>query len=191
MTSLLAAVVGAGLAHALPPAPAPISVTDEEAAQLAAGEIVVRYPGPGKETTAVVEIAADPATVMRQVMDLQPRMNEIGGVKSLDVYIDEPGHKAARWDVGIAFIGAVFSIDYEYDTEAGWCVYKLDESRPDNTIQQSNGSYQVYAHGGGSRMVYRSLSIGSAGTPDWVRKKLAFSSARELLGGIKGRAEGQ
>lgn len=191
MTPLLAAVAGAGLALALPPAPPELTVTADEAAQLAKGEIVVRYPGAGKETTAVVDIAADPATVMKEVMDLQPRMTEIGGVKSLDIYLDEPGHMGARWEVGIAFIGATFSIDYRYDVGAGWCVYSLDRSRPDNTIQSSDGSYQVYPSGSGSRMVYRSLSVSSPNTPEWVRKKLAFSGARELLGGIKGRAEGK
>ena len=174
----------------LPPPPPALVPTADEAAQLAAREVIVRYPGPGKPTTAAIDIAAPTAAVMRAVLDLPPRKDEIGGVKSLEVYEQSPGHMSARWEVGLAFISAVFHIDYSFDIEQGWCVYGLDTTR-ENTIVSTEGSYQVYATAGGSRMIYRSLSVGSAGTPDWVRKKLAFSSARELLSGIRSRAEAQ
>ena len=188
MTLLLAATLGASLASALPPAPAPISVTPAEQAQLAGREIVVRYQGPGKETTAIMDMGAAPGAMMDAVMDLQPRERELSGIKSLEIYEQSPGHMGARWEVGIAMFGAVFHIQYDYDAAAGWCVYALDETR-DNTIVSSQGSYQVYALGDGSRMVYRSVSVGSESTPEWLSKKLATGSARDMLTGIRARAE--
>jgi hypothetical protein len=179
-------------AHAvdLPPPPAPLTIAAAELTELGEREVVVRYPGPGKETTAIIDIAAPVAAVMTAVLDLPPRESEIGGIKSLDVYEQSPGQMSARWEVGLAFISAVFHIDYRFDVAQGWCVYALDTTK-ENTIESTQGSYQVYATDGGSRMIYRSLSVGSSGTPDWIRKKLAYSSARELLSGIRSRAEAQ
>jgi len=188
MTLLLAATFGASLAAALPPAPAPIPVTAEEQADLTGRAVVVRYQGPGKETTAIMDMRAAPGDVMDAVMDLEPRQRELSGIKSFEIYEQSPGHVGARWEVGIAMFSAVFHIQYDYEAASGWCVYALDESR-DNTIVSSRGSYQVYAQGDGSRMVYRSVSVGSDSTPEWLSKKLATGSAKDMLEGIRARAE--
>jgi len=150
---------------------------------------VVRYRGPGQETLAIMDMRAAPAVVMREVMNLAPRQEELSGIQSLQIYEASPGHTAARWEVGIAMFSAVFHIQYDCDMAGGWCVYALDESE-DNTIESSRGSYQVYPLGEGSRMVYRSVSVGSASTPEWLSKKLATGSARDMLSGIRARAEG-
>ena len=188
MTLLLAATLCASLAAALPPPPAPLAVTAAEQGALAAREVVVRYQGPGKETVAIIDIRAAPEPVMAAVMDLEPRQRELSGIKTLEIYEQSPGHMGARWEVGIAMFGAVFHIQYDYVAAAGWCLYALDRSR-ENTIASSAGSYQVYAQGEGSRMVYRSVSVGSESTPEWLSKKLATGSAKDMLAGIRARAE--
>ena len=188
MTLLFAALWGAGLALALPPVPPPLVVSQDEQARLAAGEIVVRYRGAGEEMIAVMDMAAAPAVVMGAVMDLEPRQRELSGIRSMQIYEQSVGHLGARWEVGIAMFTAVFHIRYDYDAAAGWCVYALD-GRKDNTIKSSTGSYQVYGAGDGSRMVYRSVSVGSESTPEWLSKKLALGSARDMLSGIRARAE--
>ena len=71
---------------------------------------------------------------------------------------------------------------------AGWCVYDLDRSQ-DNDLESSEGSYQVYAYGTGSRLVYRSQSQSTI-LPDFLMKKFAEEGAVDLLTGIRGRAEG-
>ena len=189
MSLMLAAALAGPVALALPPPPPPLVVTDAERVLLEGREVVVRYQGPGVETVAVMDMKAKPDVVMREVMNLEPRMEELSGIKSMRIYEQSPGHTGARWEVGIAMFTAVFHIQYDCDMAGGWCVYALDESK-DNTIQSSRGSYQVYATADGSRMVYRSVSVGSDSTPEWISKKLATGSARDMLSGIRARAEG-
>ena len=175
-------------AHALPPPPAPIRLTPEEEEALAEGGIVVRWMGPDRPTVAVVDVAAPPRRVMDAVMDLPPRVDEISGLRAVEIYREEPGRVAARWEMGVAVYQAHFHIDYAFDLDLGWSVYALDEGR-DNDILASEGSYQVYAAGSGSRLVYRTTSRSKKDAPDWIRKKLALSSSREMLGGMRTRAE--
>jgi hypothetical protein len=188
MTLFAPLLLGGSLAaHALAPVPAPVSVTAEEQALLDKGEIVVRYAGASKPTLAVVDVAAAPDKVMAAVLDLPARIHDIGGLKSVEIYDSSPTGIGARWEMGLALFTATFHIRYELDRAKGWCTYTLDPAK-DNDISSSEGSYQVYAQGTGSRLVYRSASS-IKGAPDWVKKKLAYSSAREMLGGMKARAE--
>ena len=136
-------------AHALPPPPAPIRLTPEEEEDLAEGGIVVRWTGPDRPTVAVVDVAAPPRRVMDAVMDLPPRVDEISGLRAVEIYREEPGRVAARWEMGVAVYQAHFHIDYAFDLDLGWSIYALDEGR-DNDILASEGSYQVYPAGSGS-----------------------------------------
>jgi len=183
--TLLLAVLGAALA--LPPVPAELEISPEEATSLAAGEVVVRYRQDG--STSVVDVAATPAAAMAAVMDLPPRIDDIGALKSAEVYLDEPGRMGARWELGITVYSVVFHTRYDYDLARGWCVYDLDPDKK-NGIDHAKGSYQVYASGSGSRIVYRAEAAVEGGGPEWLRKRLAYGSAQELLLGIKRRAEG-
>lgn len=182
------ALLLASAAWALPAPPPPLSVSSSEAAQLAAGEVVVRWSGPGKQSVAVVDIDAPVVQVMDAAMDLRARKAEVGGIKSCSLYRDEPGVMAADWVMGFATLTVEFSILYEYDREAGYTVYHLDPAR-ENGLERSDGSYQVYRVGDRSRLVYRTLSESGRSAPEWVRKRLAFRSSREMLKGIEARAE--
>lgn len=185
---LLAAVSLAPVAQALPAAPAPVTVTAQEQAELAEGEVVVRWAGAGKQSVAIVDIDAPVPTVMKAVMDLPARKADIGGIKSVDVYLDEPGRSGASWVMGIASFTVSFSILYEFDLNAGYAVYSLDPAKT-NDIERSDGSYQAYAVDGHTRLVYRTLSETGGNTPEWIRKRLAFKSSREMLKGMEARAE--
>jgi hypothetical protein len=163
-------------------------VAADEAPLLAAGEVVVRFAGNGKETVGFVDIAAPPERVMAAVMDLPARVREIGGLKSVHIYEEVPGRLvAARWEMGLAMFTATFHIRYELDVARGYCVYTLDPAKP-NDVKNSRGSYQVYAQGSGSRLVYRSVSQ-LDGAPEWAARKVATGSAKEMLLGMKRRAE--
>lgn len=188
MAALLLGLALAGPASALPAPPPPITTSAAEDAALTARQVVVRYGGAGKETVAILDIAAPPRSVMAAVMDLPPRIREISGMQSVDVYERAPGRVGARWIGGVGFLTITFHILYEFDLDAGWCVYRLDTTK-ENTITSSTGSYQVYAHGGGSRMVYRTVSEGGGATPESLRKRLAEQSARQMMEGIRKRSE--
>lgn len=173
---------------ALPPAPAPITLQGDEGATLARGEVVVRYGGTSGETVAVADVKASPAAVMTAVLDLPARKKDIGGLKSLDIYRKEPTILGARWEAGIGPYVLSFHILYEFDLAKGWCVYSLDGSRP-NDLQSTSGSYQAYPIEGGTRLVYRAKADPSSPLPDWAKKRVAYSSAVEMVSGMKRRAE--
>ena len=185
--SILLLACWASVAEALPAPPAPIVLTASEEAVVKGGGVMVRYGGDARQTVAVVDIAAPPDAVMKAVMDLPARVRDIGSLSSVDVYQGGTEQVKAKWTMSIAMVNVHFHIAYECAMARGWCVYTLDDTK-ENDIDSSNGSYQAYAHGGGSRLVYRTDSL-AAGAPEWVRKRLADSSAKEMLGGMKARAE--
>jgi len=174
--------------YAMAPPPPPLSVSAEETALLSQGEVVIRYGGPGKETIAIVDVDAPPEKVMQAVIDLPPRKNEISSLIGLDIYLNQPGKLGARWLAGMGPIEITFNILYEYDLAKGWCTYTLDNSK-ENDLEYSRGSYQVYAIPSGTRLIYRATAGSSTPVPDWMRKRTAYTSAREMVGGMKKRAE--
>lgn len=180
---------GARSALALPAPPKPVTANAEELAQLQAGQVVVRYGGPTGETVAFVDVAAPPDKVMAAVLDLPPRKKEVSGLKVLEIYRREPGLTGARWEAGMGPYTLSFHVLYEYDISAGWCVYSLDKSKP-NDLNSTAGSYQAYATSPGhSRLVYRAKADASSPLPDWAKKRVAYSSAVEMVTGMKRRAE--
>jgi len=188
--ALLSLSLGASSpAQALPAPPKPVTANAEELAQLQAGQVVVRYGGSSGETVAFVDVAASPDKVMQAVLDLPPRKKEVSGLKVLEIYRREPGLTGARWEAGMGPYTLSFHVLYEYDLAAGWCVYSLDTSKP-NDLNSTAGSYQAYATSPGhSRLVYRAKADASSPLPDWAKKRVAYSSAVEMVGGMKRRAE--
>jgi hypothetical protein len=176
------------IASAIPPQPAQITPTTEEAALLASGGVAFRY-NPKGESVGIIDISAPPATVIAEVMNLPPRIQEIGPLLELTPYEVSGGQRyGARWEVGASIYSATFHVIYDCDLSAGWCVFDLDPDK-ENDLQSTSGSYQVYPHGDGSRLVYRS-SAQSTILPDFLMKKFAGDGAVDLLTGIQRRAEG-
>lgn len=184
LAALLALTVPAA---ALPPPPPAPTLTAAEEARLAKGDVVVRYGGDASQTLAVVDIAASPDKVMAAVMDLPARVDDIGALSAVELYNRKGDDVSAKWTMSIAMVSVVFHIEYDCELSAKWCMYTLDDDK-DNDLSSSNGSYHAVPHGSGSRLIYRTDSV-AAGAPEWVRKKLADSSASEMLGGMKTRAE--
>jgi carbon monoxide dehydrogenase subunit G len=158
-----------------------------EEAVIAAGDVVVRYGGPAAQTVAVVDVKATPKAVMASVMDLPARVRDIGSLSAVELYGKSGGQVSAKWMMSVAMVSVEFHIVYDCAMQRGWCVYTLDDSKS-NDIESSNGSYQAYAHGDGTRLVYRTDAM-APGAPEWVRKRLVATSAQEMLGGMKARAE--
>ena len=175
-------------AAALPAVPPPIALRGEEGATWARGEVVVRYGGGTGETVAIADVKASPAAVMAAVLDLPARKRDIAALKTLEVYRKEPTIIGARWEAGMGPYVLSFHVLYEFDIAKGWCVYGLDSSRP-NDLQSTAGSYQAYPIEGGTRLVYRAKADPSSPLPDWAKKRVAFSSAVEMVSGMKRRAE--
>ncbi|MFT5682573.1 MAG: hypothetical protein ACI8RZ_003495, partial [Myxococcota bacterium] len=117
-----------GIAAAVPPQPAQITPSAEESALLTSGGVVFRY-SPDGESLGIVDIAAPPTAVIAQVMNLTPRVDEIGPLLSLTPYEVEGSERyGARWELGAAVYSATFYVIYDCDLAAGWCLYDLDPS---------------------------------------------------------------
>lgn len=165
-----------------------VTLSTEQLAELRAGEVVV--VGQGETTVvAVVDVAAPPREVLDAVMDLAPRVGEVGTLKSMQQYLDEPGREAVRWELGIGPARVAFHTMYQCDYTALRCTYGLDASK-DNDLSAGSGAYEVEPLPEGGARLYVTLH-GSAdrGVPAWARKLLVSGSTKELVGGIKSRAE--
>ena len=169
--------------------PAPLVLTTEQESLLAAGEIVV-IPSPDHTTPAmgIATVDAPPELVIDAVIDLPARVEEIGVLQELTIYRDEPGLVAGKWVAGKFGIEATFHVLYSYDRAQGYCEFVSDTSQ-DNDVTNVQGSYQAYAYGDGSLMVYRSIGQGGGAVPGFLREFLQQTSMREQMGGMIERAE--
>lgn len=139
-------------------------------------------------TFAVMDTTASPQALIDAAVDLQARVAENSVTTGVNIYREEPGVRAGEWTLSIMGSETKFSIIYEHDRSRGWCYYKLDDSR-ENDILSSVGSYQAYAHGSGSRVVYRGFSDSGKSVPSFVSKWLGNSSLTDQMEGIRKRAE--
>ncbi len=167
--------------------PPPIATTSTEEAQLAHGEIVIRDHGHG-ETIGIVDLKASPKRVLEELLNLKPRVEEVVPIREISYVERSPERIVAQWKVGMFGINASFHIWYETDWEKGWTRFGVDQTRP-HDIDHASGSYQVYVHGSGSRLVYRNDADPGSKLPNWARELLASRSMRQQISGIKARAE--
>ncbi len=175
---------------ALPQPPAPPEPTAEEAAKLAAREIVVRTDlgESGGGVVGLVDVAADRTATWNALMDFDARVDAIGALKSVTSYdVTETG-RGATWTLKVFGVSVEFSNRYELDRAAWTCVYALDPSK-ENDLQSVSGSYQLVEIPSGTRLVYRSQMESGAPVPSFVKKWLAVDSLNEQLEDIRKRAE--
>ncbi len=105
-----------------------------------------------------------------------------------------PSSPVSARSLGVEFALTVFGTDIVFSTRyrcelaQGWCPYSLDAARPQDLVAV-DGSYQTYASGDGTRLVYRSQTDSGRYVPGFVRRWLAVESLSKQLEGIKARAE--
>ncbi len=167
--------------------PAPIVVTDAEAVQLYQGDIVVRDEGQG-ETVGIVDLQSTPKRALQELLNLPARVDEVRPIQSINVLQSSDTRIVAQWQVGMLGIHAKFHVWYETDWTEGWTRFGLDETKP-NDIKNASGSYHVYPHNGGTRLVYRSDADTESKMPSWIREIHTGRSMRQQIAGIKARAE--
>ena len=179
----LACVVSTAIAAA----PPPITTTPNEEAQLRQGEIVVRDHGAG-ETIGIADLKSTPKRTLQELLNLQPRVDEVRPIQSIQYIEQTPEKIIAEWKVGMLGINASFHIWYETDWEQGYTRFGVDTTR-ENDIDHASGSYHVYEHNGGTRLVYRNDADPKSKLPNWARELLTSRSMRQQIAGIKARAE--
>lgn len=179
----------------VPAPPAQVEITDEEAAQLADGDILISLDSTGDsgaQTLAILDVAAPPDVVLAAVMDVEARVDEVGSVKDVSRYHEDkarlPEELGIRWELKVVGRTVVFHTFYWVQPDAGWATYVMDTDQ-DNDLKSVAGSYYAYSNGTGSRLVYRSETETGVSVPNWIRKILVGGSLKDQLGGIRARAE--
>ena len=167
--------------------PSPITTTPEETAKLRLGEIVVRDNGKG-ETVGIADLQSTPKRTLEELLNLQPRVDEVRPIQSIRYIERSPNRIIAEWKAGMLGFSARFHIWYETDWEQGYTRFGVDTTRH-NDIDHASGSYQVYEHNGGTRLVYRNDADPESKLPSWARELLTSRSMRQQIAGIKARAE--
>jgi hypothetical protein len=175
-------------ARAEPELPARVEFSTEESAQARAGEVVVKQDRvTGNHLTASVFVQASPEAVLRAVMDLPPRLEEIDNLEGLEAY-EVAGHPAARWKLDARLKIVYFSVIYECDWEQGFCSFSLDPAH-ESDIVQADGAYYAIAHEQGSWLEYHSITQPHVLVPSAIRRSRREHSTRQMLMGMKLRAE--
>ena len=173
-------------------APPSYTLTADEEAKLAQGKVVVRHSdsATGGGVVAFANVAAAPAIVLDEAMDLQDRVAENSTITGLDIYhrSAEPEELGAQWTLTILGSKMVFSILYACRRDDGYCTYTLDGSRP-NDLVAAAGHYVVLPHEGGTRLVYASKTESGRSMPGWMRRWIASNSLQSQVDGIRTRAE--
>jgi len=172
---------------ALATAPTPIAITQQEHAVLQRGLPVIRDSGTGV-TIGIVRINATPETVLKEVMNLPPRIEEVGPIQDLELVETSVDRTVAKWTVSMMGVKRSFHVVYTADRTGGSAHFKLDATRT-NGIHHTEGSYRVHADEGATRLVYRNLTDPESKVPGWIRSALTEGSMVDQLKGIKKRSE--
>ena len=183
LLGLLTAYADAGPGQA----PPPLALSQEQEAELAAGDVVVLFPD-GGSAVGVIDVSATPDDVVDAVLDLEARVEEVALLRTLTVYRDDGDVRGGLYVGGMLGIHANIHVLYQCDRAQGWCVFSLDEAY-DSSVDSAEGSYQAYAVAGGTRLVFRTTAGQDLPVPSFVRHKVQSASVSEQLEGIAGRAE--
>ena len=175
------------VAHAALPEPIALNAKDEAA--LIRGDTLVRDSGKGM-AVGILDVAAPPSRVWAEVLNVEPRVQEVGASTGCEVYHRGQDAMKVKWGIGMLGMSASFHLVYVVDHDNMVFSYTLDTTK-ENDIAYAVGSYQVVARGAESRLIYRSEADPNSKIPGWVRSILTGRPLRQQLQGIKARAEAQ
>lgn len=169
--------------------PAPLELTADELATLAKGDVAVRYveADSGGGVVGFIDLPASKDAVWAAIFDMEARVGEISGLKSVEVYERSPERLGVKWVISVIGSQVVFHLLYDLDPANGWCRYRLDTSK-ENDVVDVQGAYQLLPDGDRTRLVYRSETDSGRRVPGFVKRWLASDSLTQQLEGIKARA---
>ena len=136
----------------------------------------------------IADVNSTPKRTLEALLNLPPRVDEVRPIQSIQYLTQTPDRIVAEWKVGMLGINVKFHIWYETDWDKGYTRFGIDTSR-ENDIHHASGSYHVYEHNGGTRLVYRNDADPKSKVPKWAREMLTSRSMRQQISGIKARAE--
>jgi hypothetical protein len=172
------------MALALGASPLDVTLTDGEKAELAAGDVVVRYPTDSGLIVGAVDIAATREQIMKTVLDFDARVESVGAIEAIETYAPatDPKGLGAKFTLSILGSEIVYYIRYDIDDEG--CNFKLDKEK-ENGIVDTNGGYWTYPAGDKIRLVYWSTTDTGRSVPGFIKNGLSVRSFRNQLSSMK------
>lgn len=178
------------IAYAAPPSPP--SISEDEAKQIAKGQVVIQHEQSGQagRATAILWVEASPRRVLDEVMDLEKRQDESSVVTGVTRYRHDPSPEVIGATFTITVMGSntVFHLLYQCRRDAGYCTFALDPSKKSDLIS-ADGYYLVRPEGTGTMLFYASRSNTGRNVPGWIARWLAGSSLKGQVQAIRDRAE--
>lgn len=180
---LLAALAGSPLA-------APAAPSAEEAARLAAGEVVLRSVAPARpgavRVEAIVDVHAPREAVWAALVDFGSRK-----VKALAPYRPAAGDELwLRWTVSAFGVDVVYHNHYVLAPDAGTLLHELDPAE-ENDLAGSRGLFTLSPLPGGTRLAYDVETDFGRALPAVVKRWLSSSAVEDFMVDIVRRAEGR
>jgi hypothetical protein len=125
-------------------APPMVSLSADELARLAAGEVVkrqVQYADGGRGV-AVQDIEASPEVVWDRILDFPAYPRMVDNVAECEIYVHSGHELKARFVIGALMMDIEYYIDHEVHVDEGWLTWTLDYSRASD-LDDSVGFWRV------------------------------------------------
>ena len=176
-------------ALAAPKEPPRVELSADERVRARAGQVVVRQNSEdGVHLMAAVYVEATPRELLRAVMDLRSRVDDVERLVGVETYTVE-GKPAARWFFDATIREVDFSVIYDCDWNKFLCDFGLDPAR-ESEVPQADGSFWAVPEDQGCWLEYHSQTQPHPLLPAPIREERRERSTQQMLMGMKRRAEG-
>lgn len=167
------------------------AVTPDEAARLAAGEIVIRNRNlaGGVSVVGLADIEGAEAAIWEALLDFPGRRAGNPSIRAVAPYRESTATEQwMRWEISRFGFTVVYHNHYVIDRPGRKLTHELDPSQP-NDLAMSHGVYDLLAIPTGFRLSYEVETNFGRAIPGFVQEWLAGSGVKTFLGDVVARAE--
>ena len=181
------------LVHAVQRAPAALSLSAEEQAQLAAGEVVVRSQRSevGGRGEAVQLVAAPPEAIWAAILDYPRYPERVGSVESAVVYERQGDVFFVDMKSSVVGVETVIYSRNELHRDEGWMAWGLDRRRTSD-VKDIAGYWRVEVVTADPPLtrLEHATELAISGVPGFVVKYLTGKALVDGVAWVKTAAEG-
>ncbi len=183
-----------GIVAAYQGAPPAVTLSPEESAKLAAGELVLKQVrrGNGGHGVAFMDIAAPPATIWSRIVNYPMYPRWVDNVEACEVYKRDGANIYTRFVLDPMGMTVEYFIKHTYNPTAGWLTWTLDYSRKSD-LDESVGYWRVTpitAEPPRSRLEY-SVDIRFDGwVPQFIQDTISKKGLTNAVSWVKQQSEG-
>lgn len=182
-----------GIVKAYTGAPAPVPLTAEDEAKLAAGQLVMKQSqaGNGGHAVAFMDIGAPPPRVWSKITNYAMYPTWVDNVEKCEVYQRDGSRILVRFVLSVMGIGVEYFIRHDYRPDQGYLTWTLDYTRQSD-LDDSVGYWRVTPHPGDperTRLEY-SVDIRFKGwIPGFVQNYLSTKGLTTAVAWVKKQSE--